>query len=73
MLSGKAPIAECGSLERAVQRAYADAAASGQDAVVLLSPACASFDQFTDFEARGDAFRAAVAELEAPSQKGARA
>ncbi|MDX5331844.1 MAG: UDP-N-acetylmuramoyl-L-alanine--D-glutamate ligase [Caulobacteraceae bacterium] len=73
VLSGKAPIAECGSLERAVQRAYADAAASGQDAVVLLSPACASFDQFTDFEARGDAFRAAVAELEAPNQKGARA
>jgi len=28
--------------------------------VVMLSPACASFDQFTDFEARGDAFRALV-------------
>jgi UDP-N-acetylmuramoylalanine--D-glutamate ligase len=28
--------------------------------VVLLSPACASFDQFKDFEARGDAFRALV-------------
>jgi UDP-N-acetylmuramoylalanine--D-glutamate ligase len=31
--------------------------------VVLLSPACASFDQFADFEARGDAFRALVEAL----------
>jgi len=30
---------------------------------VLLSPACASFDQFQDYEARGDAFRAAVEAL----------
>ena len=34
--------------------------AGGEDAIVLLSPACASFDQFSDFEARGEAFRAAV-------------
>ncbi|MDP3491449.1 MAG: UDP-N-acetylmuramoyl-L-alanine--D-glutamate ligase [Phenylobacterium sp.] len=73
VLAGKAPVAECGDLERAVQRAYADAAATGQDAVVLLSPACASFDQFADFEARGEAFRSAVQGLEAPVQKGARA
>ncbi|MGQ3017155.1 UDP-N-acetylmuramoyl-L-alanine--D-glutamate ligase [Phenylobacterium sp.] len=73
VLAGKADAVECGSLDRAVQRAYADAAATGQDAVVLLSPACASFDQFTDFEARGEAFRTAVLALDAPVQRGARA
>jgi len=60
MLKGKAPAAECGTIEAAVAAAYADAAASGQDAIVLLSPACASFDQFADFEERGEAFRSAV-------------
>ncbi|HJV42666.1 UDP-N-acetylmuramoyl-L-alanine--D-glutamate ligase [Caulobacter sp.] len=59
-LAGKAEVAMSGTLARAVQQAYADAAASGEDAIVLLSPACASFDQFSDFEARGEAFRAAV-------------
>lgn len=59
-LAGKAEVAMSGTLERAVQQAYADAEASGEEAIVLLSPACASFDQFTDFEARGEAFRAAV-------------
>jgi UDP-N-acetylmuramoylalanine--D-glutamate ligase len=44
---------ESGTLERAVAEAGM-AAASGE--VVLLSPACASFDQFTDFEARGERF-----------------
>jgi len=32
-------------------------------AVILLSPACASFDQFTSFEHRGDVFRELVADL----------
>ncbi|MGE4322484.1 MAG: UDP-N-acetylmuramoyl-L-alanine--D-glutamate ligase [Sphingobium sp.] len=48
-------------LSAAVRRA-ARAARPGD--VVLLSPACASFDQFRDFEARGDAFAAAVAALD---------
>jgi UDP-N-acetylmuramoylalanine--D-glutamate ligase len=53
-------VAECGTLEAAVKAASADAQPGD---TVLLSPACASFDQFTDFEARGDAFRAAVEAL----------
>ncbi len=72
-LEGKAKTVSCGTIEAATARAYADAAASGQDAVVLLSPACASFDQFADFEARGEAFRAAVTALTTPAAKGARA
>jgi UDP-N-acetylmuramoylalanine--D-glutamate ligase len=62
-LDGKAPWVISGDLETAVGQAYAEAAASGEEAVVLLSPACASFDQFKDFEARGDAFRTAVQAL----------
>lgn len=49
------PLVESGDLERAVREASA-AAADG--AVVLLSPACASYDQYHDYEARGDHFRA---------------
>jgi UDP-N-acetylmuramoylalanine--D-glutamate ligase len=48
------PLARCGDLETAVAAAGA-AAQPGE--VVLLSPACASFDQFEDFEARGNRFR----------------
>lgn len=48
-----------GTLDEAVAAAARDAAQSeAAEPVVLLSPACASFDQFANFEARGDAFRA---------------
>ncbi len=48
------------TLDRAVAAAARDAESSGRAAVVLLSPACASFDQYPNFEVRGDAFRALV-------------
>jgi UDP-N-acetylmuramoylalanine--D-glutamate ligase len=51
-----------GSLERAVPAAF-EAARRADAGIVLLSPACASFDQFSGFEARGAAFAACVAEL----------
>jgi UDP-N-acetylmuramoylalanine--D-glutamate ligase len=60
LLEGRVPVRECELLVTAVGEA-ADAAEAGE--VVLLSPACASFDQFRDYEARGEAFRAAVQAL----------
>jgi UDP-N-acetylmuramoylalanine--D-glutamate ligase len=62
-LEGRAPHVHCRDLGAAVSQAFADAQASGQGGIVLLSPACASFDQFADFEARGEAFRTAVRDL----------
>jgi UDP-N-acetylmuramoylalanine--D-glutamate ligase len=61
LLQGRLPVSECGMLAAAVGAA-AGAARPGE--VVLLSPACASFDQFRDYEARGEAFRAAVEALQ---------
>jgi UDP-N-acetylmuramoylalanine--D-glutamate ligase len=60
LLREKVPVSECEMLFAAVNEA-AGKAKPGE--VVLLSPACASFDQFRDYEARGDAFRAAVEAL----------
>ena len=62
-LAGAVPAERADSLEAAVGSAHTAARESGEDAVVLLSPGCASFDQFTDFEARGLAFRVAVEAL----------
>ena len=60
---GDTPHIVAHTMERAVEMAAADAAKAGGEQVVLLSPACASFDQFPDFEVRGEAFRAAVLAL----------
>ena len=63
-LDGKVAVTQSGTLDVAVAAAADRAARDGEEgAVVLLSPACASFDQFRDFEARGDAFRTLVAAL----------
>jgi UDP-N-acetylmuramoylalanine--D-glutamate ligase len=70
-LDGKAPYSLTGDIESATRAAFADARKSGDGAIVLLSPACASFDQYPDFEVRGDAFRAAVQGLLDQPLKGA--
>ena len=62
------PVIGCGDLETAVRTARARASAGD---VVLLSPACASYDQFANFEARGHAFRALFREL-SNEQRGGR-
>jgi len=63
-LEGQADVCQAGTLAEAVDQAHKDAAAAVKDgatnAVVLLAPACASFDQFANFEERGDAFRSLV-------------
>ncbi len=60
-LAGSVPLVRCGDLATAVARASGDAVAGD---VVLLSPACASFDQFENFEHRGEEFRRLVQNLE---------
>ena len=70
-LQGSVAFERCGTLDVATAAAARDAAASAAaEPVVLLSPACASYDQFANFEARGDKFRALVKDLIA-AQKGA--
>jgi UDP-N-acetylmuramoylalanine--D-glutamate ligase len=67
-LEGKVAYERCGRLDvavaRAAEAAVADQCTPGHEKVVLLSPACASFDQFPDFEVRGQAFVDIVRRLE---------
>lgn len=60
-LEAAIPCEMAGTLENAIGLALRDASSGGRTApVILLSPACASFDQFRDFEHRGDVFRTLV-------------
>lgn len=62
-LGDRVPYEISGTLDVAVERAATEAAQEEQDSVVLLSPACASFDQFRNFEVRGERFRELVMAL----------
>jgi UDP-N-acetylmuramoylalanine--D-glutamate ligase len=63
----------CDTLDRAIEAAAADAGRSfAKEPVVLLSPACASYDQFANFEARGTSFRDRVMRLDGVSPVEAR-
>jgi UDP-N-acetylmuramoylalanine--D-glutamate ligase len=72
-LSSRVSCTQSGELATALAQAAGAARADRAGAaVVLLSPACASFDQFADFEARGDAFKALVGDLVSAASRKAR-
>ncbi|KFG69126.1 UDP-N-acetylmuramoyl-L-alanine--D-glutamate ligase [Microvirga sp. BSC39] len=70
-LGTQVPHVHCGTLDKAVEQAASDAQALGAHAVVLLSPACASYDQFANYEVRGNHFRDLVRALPGIEAKGA--
>jgi UDP-N-acetylmuramoylalanine--D-glutamate ligase len=70
-LDGKVTFERSGTLDAAVAAAARDAKASaGAEPVVLLSPACASYDQFRNFEVRGESFRKLVEALPGLAMRG---
>lgn len=72
-LEGKVPYTISGTLENAFSAATSDAKKSASTGSVVLAPACASFDQFANFEVRGDAFMKLFEELKRGGVNGAAA
>ncbi|MFI4996444.1 MAG: UDP-N-acetylmuramoyl-L-alanine--D-glutamate ligase [Hyphomicrobiales bacterium] len=73
LAGGKVAHERCGTLDKALAAAARDAALSkSREPVVLLSPASASYDQFKNFEERGDRFRELVQEIVSQAQADAR-
>jgi UDP-N-acetylmuramoylalanine--D-glutamate ligase len=71
-LEGQVPYARAGTIDKAVELAAADVMSSqAREPVVLLSPACASYDQFANYEVRGNHFRDLVRALPGIEAKGA--
>ncbi len=62
-LKGQVLVSECDTMNEALMRAHETVQTSRDGGVVLLSPACASFDQFRDYEDRGAQFRVLVQSL----------
>jgi UDP-N-acetylmuramoylalanine--D-glutamate ligase len=70
VLGGHVPCTQSGDLASALRQATGAARADRTGTpVVLLAPACASFDQFRDFEERGEIFKTLVAELRSPAAR----
>ena len=65
-LEGVVPVIDAASMREAVERGYE---AAGGDGVVLLAPACASFDWFRDYAERGEVFKSEVRRLENRSER----
>jgi UDP-N-acetylmuramoylalanine--D-glutamate ligase len=59
-IQGAAPLVDTGTLDAAIRHAFSHAVAGD---TVLLAPACASFDQFTSYEHRGETFKKIVNQL----------
>ncbi|MEK7661449.1 MAG: UDP-N-acetylmuramoyl-L-alanine--D-glutamate ligase [Pseudomonadota bacterium] len=63
-LGAEVPFEICKTIKKAVQKSFDEAKQNGLPEVIILSPACASFDQYSDFEARGDDFISHVLALQ---------
>jgi UDP-N-acetylmuramoylalanine--D-glutamate ligase len=63
ILQGKVSYTKCNVMQKAVEKAFQEASQSSEKSVILLSPACKSYDQYTGFEQRGDDFVEQVQQL----------